>query len=174
MSMMQSTEVAFAAWTVVAQEQPAKGNAVVMPGMENEAAAKGATPQQSTGTGTPGGPTPAGGQPAGGFGGSNMLLVFAVVMGMMILMQVLSARKEKKRRESLMSGLSKGDRVVTMGGIIGDVAELGEDSVVIRLEDGRMRVSRAAIQSIVPSREHVKSGTGDLEVKTTTREKTTA
>lgn len=173
--MMQSTEVAFAAWTVVAQDQPAKGNAVVMPGMENEAAAKGVAPQQTTGTGAPGGPAPAGATPASpSFGGSNMLLVFAVVMGMMILMQVLSARKEKKRRETLMSGLSKGDRVVTMGGVMGDVAELGEDSVVIRLEDGRMRVSRAAIQSIVPSREHVKSGGGDLEVKTTTREKTTA
>lgn len=172
--MMQSTDVAFAAWTVIAQDQPAKGNAVVMPGMENEAAAKGAVQQQATGTGTPPPVAPAGGVPQSPFGGSSMLLIFAVFLGFMILTQVMSARKEKKRRETLMTGLSKGDRVVTMSGIMGEVAEIGEDSVVIRLEDGRMRVSKAAVQSIVPSREHAKGGTGELEVKTTSREKTTA
>lgn len=172
--MTQSNELAFAAWSVVAQDQPAKGNAVVMPGMENEAAAAGAVPQQATGTGVPAGATPAGAQPPSPFGGSSMLLIFAVFLGFMILTQVLSARKEKKRRDTLMTGLSKGDRVVTMGGIIGDVAEIGEDSVVIRLEDGRMRVSKAAIQSVIPSREHAKGNAGELEVKTASREKTTA
>ncbi len=170
--MMQSTEVAFAAWTVIAQDQPAKGNAVPMPGMENEAAAKGAVQQPAGGTGAPatGGTSPA--SPSGGLSFfMPLVLVFVFIIGMQIFM----GRKDKKRREALMTGLSKGDKVVTMGGIIGDVAEIGDDSVVIRLEDGRMRVSKAAIQSIVPSREHAKGGgAGELEVKTTSREKTTA
>ncbi len=171
--MMQSNPSAFVAWTMIAQEQPAKNNPVMMPDSEGEGAKLGSATQQ------PGDPSravgPAGAaQPASPFSGMGMLLIIGVFFGFMILTQIMSSNKEKKRRQALMSGLSKGDRVVTMGGIIGDVAEIGDDSIVIRLEDGRMRISKAAIQSVVPSREHAKSNVGELEVKTASREKTTA
>ncbi len=170
--MNQIDNLVWSAWTAVGEFQNAQPQSVAAPGLPEAGVAPGVT--QQSGDPSKAGANPAGGQPASPFGGSSMLLIFAVFLGFMILTQVLSARKEKKRRDTLMTGLSKGDRVVTMGGIIGDVAEISEDSIVIRLEDGRMRVSKAAIQSVVPSREHVKGNAGELEVKTASREKTTA
>lgn len=167
--MNQIEIVVSSAWTLAAV-QNGQPQSVAAPGLPEAGAAPASTAQP----GTTGAPAGGGVPPASPFGGSSMLWVFAAVMGFMILMQFMGSRKEKKRREALMSNLSKGDQVVTMGGIIGHVAEMGDDSVVIRLEDGRMRVSRAAIQSVVPSREHAKGGAGELEVKTASREKTTA
>lgn len=170
--MNQIDNLVWSSWTVVGEYQNGQPQSVAAPGLPEAGAAPGVTQQPADPSKA--GANPGGGPPASPFGGSSMLLIFAVFLGFMILTQVLSARKEKKRRDTLMTGLSKGDRVVTMGGIIGDVAEIGEDSVVIRLEDGRMRVSKSAVQSIVPAREHVKGNAGELEVKATSREKTTA
>jgi preprotein translocase subunit YajC len=78
---------------------------------------------------------------------------FWVMMGgmllFMILINVFTGRKEKKRRAELMSSLKKGDKVALAGGIIGHIAEMDESTAVIRLEDGRMRVSRNSIQQVL-------------------------
>jgi preprotein translocase subunit YajC len=47
----------------------------------------------------------------------------------------------------MASSLQIGDRVQTFGGVYGVVDSMDEDSVVLRLEDGKMRISRRAIGS---------------------------
>ena len=61
-------------------------------------------------------------------------------------------RKEKKKRAQMLAALSKNDRVVTIGGIIGTVVEMKENEVVLKVDESsntRMRFSRSAIQSVV-------------------------
>jgi preprotein translocase subunit YajC len=45
--------------------------------------------------------------------------------------------------------LTAGQQVRTIGGIHGTVVSVDEDSVVLRVEEGRLRVSRKAIGSVV-------------------------
>lgn len=61
-------------------------------------------------------------------------------------------RKEKKKRAQMLAGMSKNDRVVTIGGIIGTVVEMKDNEVVLKVDESsntRMRFSRNAIQSVM-------------------------
>lgn len=74
-----------------------------------------------------------------------------LMMGLLVLMvafSFLASRKEKKRRAELMSALKKGSRIVTNSGIVGEVYELNDNDVVLRLEEGKMRISKGAIASV--------------------------
>jgi preprotein translocase subunit YajC len=67
-----------------------------------------------------------------------------------------SQRKEKKKRQQMLAELSKNDRVVTIGGVIGTVVEVRENEVVLKVDESsntRMRFSRNAIQSLVAEKE---------------------
>lgn len=91
----------------------------------------------------------------------NIFMIMIPLLLLMIIMSVMSGRKEKKKREALMSNLAKHDVVQTIGGVIGTVAELGEHEVVLKLEEGRVRVTRGAIQNILRSSSHKHEGTAE-------------
>lgn len=84
--------------------------------------------------------------------GPNMFYILGPVMLIWIVMIVFSGRKDKKKREELMKSLQRGDKVITTGGIIGTVAEISDVDAVLRVEEGRLRVTRAAIQGITESK----------------------
>ena len=105
-------------------------------------------------------PTTATAQPAGSGGaapqaqssGSSMLpLIILVAFGIMFIPMILSGRKEQKKRKELMESMRKGDKVQTSGGIIGTVVELGQDDVVLRVEEGRIRFAKAAVVAVLKS-----------------------
>lgn len=83
--------------------------------------------------------------PEGGFNWTIILfliLMFAIVYFLMIRPQ----RRRQKEHEELMTELRKGDRVITAGGIYGQIESLSEDSVILKVESGAtMRVARGSI-----------------------------
>lgn len=56
-------------------------------------------------------------------------------------------RKRARQQQELVTNLQLGDRVQTIGGIMGQVRSLEEDSVVIELEYGSIRIAKRAIAS---------------------------
>lgn len=102
-----------------------------------------------TGTATPAGPAGAPVQPQPTPSLTTFIVPLAVVFVVMILLSSMTGRKEKKRREALLSSMKKHDKVQTMGGIIGTITDIDGDEVVLRLDEGRVRVHRGAIQSIL-------------------------
>jgi preprotein translocase subunit YajC len=54
-------------------------------------------------------------------------------------------RTRMRNQQELSRSLQLGDRVQTIGGIQGVVRSLDDDSVVIEIEQGRMRVVRRAV-----------------------------
>jgi len=75
------------------------------------------------------------------------LPMMAVVL--MLVFSSMSGRKEKKRRAALMDALKKQDRVLMAGGVIGTVSELTDREVVVKVEEGRVRFLRTAVQEII-------------------------
>lgn len=114
---------------------------VGLPGGSQPAPAAGTTQQ-------PVGPTP-GAPPSSPFGGMQLLIPLVLMFGIMIVMQIFTGRKEKRRRQEMLSSMKKGDRVQTSGGIIGTIAEIHDDDMILRLEEGRMRVARSAVQGVI-------------------------
>lgn len=58
-------------------------------------------------------------------------------------------RQRAKGQQALAESLTPGQEVRTIGGIHGTVVTVDEDSVVLRVEEGKLRVSRRAIGSRV-------------------------
>ncbi len=75
----------------------------------------------------------------------SSILFLVLLVGLFYVMLIRPQRQRMKKQQELASSLEIGDRVQTFGGIYGSVVSIDEDSVVLALEDGRMRVSRRAI-----------------------------
>ena len=84
--------------------------------------------------------------------GMDMMLIILIVFGGIILFSVFGQRKEKKRRQQMLDSIKKSDSVQTIGGVIGSVVEVKDETIVIRVDersDARMTFSRAAVQQVL-------------------------
>lgn len=103
-------------------------------------------------TGAPVDPAGAAARPAGDpFGMIWIIIPFLVIM---VFISVMSGRREKKKRATLMSSMKKHDEVQTSGGIIGSVVEIKGDTVVLKVDENsnvRMTFTKSAIVQIISS-----------------------
>jgi len=88
--------------------------------------------------------------------GAEMFWVFIPVLVGMVLLSAFTSRKQRKQKEKLLADLKKHDRVVTTGGMIGFVAEVKPDVVVLKIEEGRdtrVTFTRDAIAAVLKAAE---------------------
>ena len=92
-------------------------------------------------------------KPQGSFFDLMGPLIFPLAM-IFVMYQLLIAgpqRRERRKRDELLGNLKKNDKVLTIGGVIGTVANVSADGeeVTIRVEDNaRIRFRRSAIQTV--------------------------
>ena len=88
-------------------------------------------------------------------GPSDMLLSMAPMIAIAILFYLFlikPQRREQAQRESMLAALKKNDRVVTIGGMIGTVANISADGqeVTLKVDDNtRVRMIRSSIQRVM-------------------------
>jgi preprotein translocase subunit YajC len=75
------------------------------------------------------------------------LVILLVAFGAIFyFMLIRPQRKRQQEMNSLLSGLKRGDKVMTAGGIIAEVDSIGDTSVVLLLEEGaKLRMAKASI-----------------------------
>ena len=74
------------------------------------------------------------------------LVPFAVVLAIFYLVILLPMKRKQQKVQDFLSALKVGDKVITTGGIHGQITRLGEQSVQVQIADKvRIEVSRAAI-----------------------------
>ena len=76
-----------------------------------------------------------------------LIIIFIIFYFLLIRPQMKRAKEHRK----LVSELSNGDEVVTNGGILGRITNVGESFVTVELaENVQIRVQKQAIASIMP------------------------
>lgn len=82
-------------------------------------------------------------------GGSALpsLIFLALMVGVFYFLIIRPQRRRSQQQKQLAESLQLGDDVRTIGGIHGTVVSMDEDSVVLRVEDGQVRVAKRAIGS---------------------------
>ena len=74
------------------------------------------------------------------------LIPFVLVLGIFYFIILLPMRKKQQKVQDFLEGLKVGDKVVTTGGIHGQITRLGDISVQLQIADKvRIEVARAAI-----------------------------
>src|SRR5258708_4726844 len=85
------------------------------------------------------GATPDGGSPW------FQLVPFVIVLGIFYFIILLPMRKKQQKVEQFLEALKVGDRVITTGGIYGQVTRLGEQSIQLQIADKiRIEVAKAS------------------------------
>ncbi|MBO6082817.1 MAG: preprotein translocase subunit YajC [Bacteroidales bacterium] len=71
-----------------------------------------------------------------------LIMIFVVMWAFMIRPQ----RKQQKELEKFRNELKKGDKVVTVGGIYGTVAEISDRTVIIKVDgETKLRVDKNSL-----------------------------
>ncbi len=77
------------------------------------------------------------------------LLFLGLMVAVFWLFIIRPQRQRAKTQQALSQSISPGEEVRTIGGIHGTVVSVDDESVVLRVEEGKIRVSRKAIGSRV-------------------------
>lgn len=86
-------------------------------------------------------------------GFSQMLVLFAIAVVFFYFILWRPEQKRRKAADALRSALKKGDRVNAVG-IIGTVADIKDQTVILRMVDGaKIEVLKAAISEVMPGTE---------------------
>ena len=76
--------------------------------------------------------------PAGGMGGTVVMM--AVMLGLMYFMLIRPENKRKKEAEEMRSSVKTGDKITTIGGIVGTVVNVKESKIVIETGADQVRI----------------------------------
>lgn len=63
------------------------------------------------------------------------IIWFAILFGFMWLFLIRPQKKQQEAHRRMLAALKKGDRVVTAGGLIGEITEIDEDEIRLRIAD---------------------------------------
>ena len=80
-------------------------------------------------------------------GGMSMWIMLALIFVVMWFFMIRPQRKQQKEMENFRNSLKNGDKVVTIGGIYGTIAEVKDTYVLLEVDkDVKIRVNKMAIQ----------------------------
>lgn len=75
-----------------------------------------------------------------------MIVFLVVIFALMYFVMIRPQRKRQKEHQQLVEELKRGDRVITAGGIFGQIESVSEDSVVVKVESGTtIRIAKSSV-----------------------------
>lgn len=71
---------------------------------------------------------------------TETILMLVVLIAVFYFMIIRPENKRKKAAEQLRSSLKKGDKLTTIGGIVGTIVQVNDDTIVIETSEDRVRM----------------------------------
>lgn len=94
-------------------------------------------------------------------GGASMLVMMIVLIAVFYFFMIRPENKRKKEAQAMRDAIKVGDNITTIGGIIGDVVSVKDDSIVIETSADRVRVEFAKFADF--HQQHRRKGSGKEE-----------
>ena len=76
-------------------------------------------------------------------GGASMLVMMVVLIAVFYFFMIRPENKRKKEAQAMRDAIKVGDNITTIGGIIGNIVSIKDDSIVIETSTDRVRVEFA-------------------------------
>ena len=103
---------------------------------------------------------PAGSCKTAGASGLEGLLFPILIIVVIFFLMIMPQRKKEKQRRAMLADLKRGDRVVTIGGVHGEIAQLDDDTAILSVDAQKgttLKLTRAAISRVVTDDEEAKA-----------------
>ena len=90
--------------------------------------------------------------PAAGGGSMMSTLLFPIILiGVMYFLMIRPQMKRAKEHRAMLEKLSRGDEVLTNGGVAGTVTEIGDNFISVEIAPNvQVRVQKGAIANVLP------------------------
>lgn len=79
-------------------------------------------------------------QSGGLFGGPYMIIMLVVFIAIFYFMILRPENKKKKEQENLRNSLHRGDKITTIGGIMGKIVDIKDEKIVIETGEDQVRL----------------------------------
>ena len=90
-------------------------------------------------------------QTEGGGGGAVSILMMVGMFAVFYLLLIRPQQKRQKEHRNMVSGLAKGDEVVTMGGLLGKITAVDDNFITVEIAKGtEVKVQRMSVQAMMP------------------------
>jgi preprotein translocase subunit YajC len=84
-------------------------------------------------------------------GGLSSMLLLPIMLVVFYFLLIRPQQKRAKEHQAMLSRIAAGDEVVTSGGILGKVIEVGDGFITVEIaERVRIQVQKAQISQLVP------------------------
>ncbi|MFP6581348.1 MAG: preprotein translocase subunit YajC [Candidatus Hydrogenedentota bacterium] len=93
------------------------------------------------------------GESGGGLGPFIQFLPIFLIGGIFWMLVISPQRKRDTERKNMLEALSKGDDVISSGGLCGTIVKLHEKSVIVKVSDDpmvKLEILRTSIGHVVP------------------------
>lgn len=81
----------------------------------------------------------------------SSLLLPLIFLAVMFFLIVRPQMKRAKEHRTMIAAIAKGDEVVTSGGILGRVDEIGDAFITVEVADGvRLKLQKHAVSAVLP------------------------
>jgi preprotein translocase subunit YajC len=88
---------------------------------------------------------------AAGAGGFMSFLPMIALFVIFYFLLIRPQQKRQKEHKSMVSGLAKGDEIVTMGGMLGKITAVGDNFVTVEIAKGtEVKIQRVSVQAMMP------------------------
>ena len=89
--------------------------------------------------------------PAGAGGGLMSFLPIILMFVVLYFLMIRPQMKRQKEQKAMIDALAKGDEVVTTGGMLGKIAQLGEQQIGLDVGNGVvLQLQRSAVVQVLP------------------------
>lgn len=84
-------------------------------------------------------------------GGLLGLLPFVLIIVVFYFLLIRPQQKRTKQHREMVTNLKKGDEVVTNGGTLGRITDVGENFITLEVAEGiQVKVQNQAVQTMMP------------------------
>ena len=78
--------------------------------------------------------------------GMSSLIMFGMIFAVMYFFMIRPQIKKQKKEREYRSALKKGDKVVTIGGIHGEITDVKEDTFIVEIMGGNtLKIEKTAV-----------------------------
>jgi len=78
------------------------------------------------------------------------IIMFGAIFAIFYFLLIRPQRKQQQEHEEMVASLEKGDHVVTVGGIVGEIVHMKEDRVVVKTSgDTRIDIERSKVGRVL-------------------------
>jgi preprotein translocase subunit YajC len=79
-------------------------------------------------------------------GGMSMLLMMVAIFAIMYFLLIRPQQKKQKEHQTMLTNLKKGDKIITSGGIHGEITGLTDDAIIVEIAPKvRVKISRGSV-----------------------------